>query len=143
MSDGDGVLSDGTELHLSSAVPTLTKIIGLKSCNRPNLQVAKEENTTHDSGGTKSYKPGHGDMQDLRAVILYEPGSPTDILLNEHLASKATRPGKIVTPQGGGTTQDHTCNVFLTGYEPDDAPLGGIRNATITGVVTPMTQADT
>jgi hypothetical protein len=143
MAEGDGVLSDGTELHFTDQGGTLTKVKGLMNVNRPTLSVAKVENTDHDSGGTKSYIPGHGDVGELQATIKYEPGSPTDLLILEHLASKEKRPFKIVTPEPDGTTQDNTGTVFLMTYVPDNAPLGGVRTATVTGQPGPITQADT
>ncbi len=143
MAEGDGVLSDGTELHLTDEGGTLTKVKGLMNVNRPTLSVAKVENTDHDSGGTKSYLAGHGDVGELQATIKYEPGSPTDLLILDHLASKEKRPFKIVTVEEDGTTQDNTGSLFLMTYAPDNAPLGGIRSATLTGQPGPITQADT
>ncbi len=143
MAEGDGVLADGTELWLTSGAPTplLTKLKGLMSVNRPNLSIAKEDSTDHDSGKVKTYIPGHGDVGELKATIKYEPGSATDTLILEHLASRAKRPFKIVTVEEDGTTQDNTASMFLTSYEPDDAPLGGIRKATLTGQPGPLSQA--
>ncbi|MFC3097378.1 phage tail protein [Alteraurantiacibacter palmitatis] len=141
MAEADGVLSDGTELWLTNGAAVLTKVKGLMSVNRPNLSVAKVENTDHDSGGTKGYIPGHGDWGELKAKIKYEPGSVTDQLINEHLASKEKRPFKIVTVSEDGSTEDNTATIFLMGYEPDEAPLGGIRTATITGQPGPIAQA--
>jgi hypothetical protein len=143
MATGDGVLSDGTELHLTNASDTLTKIVGLMSVNRPNLSIAKVESTDHDSGKVKEYIPGHGDVGELSATIKYEPGSATDLLLLEHLASREKRPFKIVTVEEDGTTQDNTGSMFLMSYVPDDAPLGAIRTATLTGQPGPMTQVAT
>jgi hypothetical protein len=143
MATGDGVLSDGTELHLTNASDTLTKIVGLMSVNRPTLSISKIENTDHSSGKVKSYIPGHADVGELTATIKYEPGSATDLLLLEHLASREKRPFKIVTVEEGGTTQDNTGTMFLMSYVPDDAPLGGIRTATLTGQPGIIAQAAT
>lgn len=143
MATGDGVLSDGTELHLTNASDTLTKIVGLMSVNRPTLSISKIENTDHSSGKVKSYIPGHGDVGELTATIKYEPGSATDLLLLEHLASREKRPFKIVTVEEDGTTQDNTGTMFLMSYVPDDAPLGAIRTATLTGQPGILAQAAT
>ncbi len=143
MATGDGVLSDGTELHLTNASDTLTKIVGLMSVNRPTLSISKVENTDHASGKVKSYIPGHGDVGELTATIKYEPGSATDTLILEHLASREKRPFKIVTVEEDGTTQDNTGTLFLMSYVPDDAPLGAIRTATLTGQPGQITQAAT
>lgn len=133
MATGDGVLSDGTELWLTNASDVLTKIVGLMNVNRPTLSIAKVESTDHDSGKVKEYIPGHGDVGELTATIKYEPGSPTDLLLLEHLASREKRAFKIVTVEEDGTTQDNEGTMFLMTYVPDNAPLGGIRTATLTG----------
>jgi hypothetical protein len=145
MAIGDGVLSDGTELWFtdSDATPALQKILGLMSVNRPNLSIGKSESTDHDSGKVKEYIPGHGDISELKATIKYEPGSATDLLINEHLASREKRAFKIVTVTESGGTEDNTGSIFLMSYEPDDAPLGGVRTATITGQPGPITQAAT
>ena len=143
MAEADGVLGDGTELHFTDENAVLTKLKGLMSVNRPNIMIAKVENTDQDSGKTKEYIPGHGDWPELKAKIKYEPGSPTDILLNEHLASREKRPFKVVTVSEDGTTEDNIGSLFLMSYEPDDAPLGGIRTATISGQPGPISQAAT
>lgn len=141
MAVGDGVLADGTELWLTSGAAVLTKLVGLMNVNRPNLSIEKVESTDHDSNRTKEYIPGHGDVGELQATLKYEPGSPTDILINEHLASREKRAFKIVTVEEDGTKQDNTGTMFLMSYEPDNAPLGGIRTATLTGQPGPITQA--
>jgi hypothetical protein len=143
MAESDGVLGDGTQLHLTNNSAALTKILGLMSVNRPNIGIAKVESTDQDSYKTKEYIPGHGDWPELKAKIKYEPGSPTDTLINEHLLSRQKRPFKIVTVSEDGTTEDNTGSLFLMSYEPDDAPLGGIRTATISGQPGPISQAAT
>lgn len=143
MATGDGVLSDGTELWLTNSSDALTKLVGLMSVNRPNLSIAKVETTDHASGKIKKYIPGHGDVGELSATIKYEPGSATDLLLLEHLASREKREFKIVTVEEDGTTQDNTGTLFLMSYVPDDAPLGAVRTATLTGQPGVITQAAT
>lgn len=133
MATGDGVLADGTELWLTNASDVLTKIVGLMNVNRPTLSIGKVETTDHDSGKVKEYTPGHGDVGELTATLKYEPGSPTDLMLLEHLASREKRPFKIVTVEEDGTTQDNEGTMFLMTYVPDNAPLGAIRTATLTG----------
>lgn len=133
MATGDGVLSDGTELWLTNASDTLTKVVGLMSVNRPSLAIAKVESTDQDSGKVKEYIPGHGDMPELQFVIKYEPGSATDLMIEEHKASREKRPFKIVTVEEDGTKQDNEGTVFLMTYVPDNSPLGAIRTATVTG----------
>lgn len=133
MATGDGVLADGTELWLTNASDVLTKIVGLMNVNRPTLSIAKVESTDHDIGKVKEYIPGHGDVGELTATIKYEPGSATDTLILEHLASREKRPFKIVTVEEDGTKQDNEGTMFLMTYVPDNAPLGAIRTATLTG----------
>ena len=143
MAEGDGVLSDGTEVWLTAASDTLTKVKGLLTVNRPNLTVAKVETTDHDSGKTKEYIPGHGDWPELSFTVKCEPGSPTDLLINEHLLSREKRPFKIVTVSEDVTTEDNAGSVFLMSYVPDNAPLGAARTATVTGQPSAITQAAT
>ncbi len=143
MAEGDGVLSDGTELWLTDSLDTLTKLKGLMSCNRPGLTIGEVESTDHDSNKIKEYIPGHGDYNELKAVIKYEPGSATDLLILEHQSSWEKRAFKLVTVGEDGSTYDNTGTLFIKQYEPDDAPVGGIRKATITGRVGPITQAAT
>lgn len=133
MATGDGVLGDGTELWLTNASDVLTKVVGLMGVNRPTLAISKTESTDQDSGKVKEYIPGHGDVGELRATLKYEPGSPTDLMLLEHLASREKRAFKIVTLEEDGTTQDNEGTMFLLTYVPDEAPLGAIRTATLTG----------
>lgn len=140
MAVGDGVLSDGTELHFSDATGALVKLAGLMSVNRPNISIEKKETTDHDSGKVKSFIPGHGTVNELKATVKYEPGSQTDLLLNEHLASREKRPFKIVTVSEDGTTEDNTGSIFLMTYDPDDAPLNAVRIATVTGQPSALTQ---
>lgn len=141
MAEGDGVLGDGSEVWLTNGAAALTKIVGLLGTNRPNISVGKEESTDHDSGLTKEYIPGHGDVGLLKFKLKYEPGSPTDLLLNEHLASREKRPFKVVTVSPDGSTEDNTGSLFLMTYEADDAPLGSVRTATVTGQPGPVSQA--
>lgn len=103
------------------------------------------EVTNHcTSGGTREFIAGLADPGELSATILYEPGSATDLLILEHITSRETREFKIVLVSPDGTTEDATGSVILTAYEPDDAPVDGRREATITGKVTgAMTQAPT
>lgn len=143
MAEGDGVLSDDTQLWLTSATDTLTKVKGLLTVNRPNLTVGKVETTDQDSAKTKKYIPGHGDWPELSATLKYEPGSPTDILINEHLMSREKRPFKIVTVSEDGTTEDNGGTIFLMSYVPDNAPLGAVRTATVTGQPSGVAQAPT
>lgn len=140
MAVGDGVLSDGTELWLTNSSDTLTRLVGLMNVNRPTLSIAKVESTDHSSGKVKEYIPGHGDVGELTATLKYEPGSPTDLLILEHLASREYRPFKIVTIETDGSSQDNEGDILLLTYTPDNAPLGAMRTATITGQPKPLTQ---
>lgn len=142
MAVGDGVVSTGgIELHLTNSSATLTKLIGLETCNSPQLQVEEAETTDQDSGGTKTFKASMGEWPDISARLKYEVGSPTDLLIQEHLASKETRAAKLVVVEEDGTTQDRSFSIFLKTYVPDDGALGGTRMATLTGRPGPITQA--
>jgi hypothetical protein len=144
MAVGDGVVSTGgIELHLTNSSDVLTKLVGLETCNRPTLTVEEAETTDQDSGGTKQFKPAMAEVPDLSARLKYEPGSATDLLILEHLASKEIRAAKLVIVEEDGTTQDCTFDIFLKTYVPDDGGLGNTRMATLTGRPTPITQAAT
>lgn len=136
---GSGPNGEGTELWLTSGTAVLTKITPLLTCNRPNLSIDIVETTNHGSSGVREYIAGLANPGELSATILYEPGSAIDTLLLEHLASRDTRAFKIVVVETDGTKQAVTGNIILTGYEPDDAPVDGRREATITGQVTGAT----
>lgn len=140
-----GILGFGAQLWLTPGTGTLTRVFGLLSVNRPNLNVDSVDTTTHESvGGVREFIAGLADPGELTATVHYEPGTPTDDLILEHLASRAKRAFKIVTPSATGVTEDHTGTILLTSYEPDDAPIDGVRTATITAKVSgAVTQAAT
>lgn len=143
MATTDGVLSDGTQLWVTNGSGTLTRVLGLLSCNRPNLVIGKVESTDHESGKVKEYIAGHGDISELQATLKYEPGSATDTLLLEVASSRVYRPFKLVVVEEDGTTQDVTASLLALSYVPDNAPLGGMRTATFTGQPKALTQAAT
>ena len=136
---GSGPNGEGTELWLTNGTSLLTKITPLLTCNRPNLSIDVVETTNHGSAGVREYIAGLANPGELSATILYEPGTATDTLLLEHLASRDTRAFKIVVIEPDGTKQSVTGSIILTSYEPDDAPVDGRREATITGQVTGAT----
>lgn len=136
---GSGPNGEGTELWLTNGTAVLTKITPLLTCNRPNLSIDVVETTNHGSAGVREYIAGLANPGELSATILYEPGTATDTLLLEHLASRDTRAFKIVVIEPDGTKQSVTGSIILTSYEPDDAPVDGRREATITGQVTGAT----
>lgn len=134
MAAGDGVVNTGgIELHLTNDSDVLTKIVHLKRCNRPSLTVEEVQTSNQDSGGQHTYKPGMVDIGSLNAVVGYEPGSPDDLLILEHLASLEVRAFKLVLVEEDGTKQEVTGSLFLTGYVPDDGTLGSERTAQLTG----------
>lgn len=136
---GSGPNGEGTELWLTSGTSVLTQITPLLTCNRPNLTIDVVETTNHGSNGIREFIAGLANPGELSATILYTPGSAVDTLLLEHLASRDTRAFKIVVVETDGTQQAVTGNIILTSYEPDDAPVDGRREATITGQVTGAT----
>lgn len=144
MAESDGVVNTGgIQVWLTNDSDVLTKLKGVQKCNRPNLTVEEAETTDQDSGGTKEFKPSMGEVPDLVFSLKYEPGSATDTLILEHLASKEIRPFKLVLPQEDGTTVDCTANVFLKTAPSDDGSLGSVRAMTVTGRPTAISQADT
>lgn len=144
MAAGDGVVNTGgIEVHLTNGSAALTKLVGVQKCNRPTLIVEEQETTDQDSGGTKTFKASMGEVPELTFSLKYEPGSPTDLLILEHLASKETRPFKLVLPKEDGSTVDCTASLFLKTYNTDDGSLGALRAATVTGRPGALSQADT
>ncbi|AHE55910.1 hypothetical protein NX02_21900 [Sphingomonas sanxanigenens DSM 19645 = NX02] len=126
----------GTALYLTNGAGVLTKVNGLLNVNRPNLTVETVDTTTHDSAdGIREFIAALADPGELSATIHYEPGSATDDLLLEHLVSREKRAFNIVTKGPAGALEDNEGMVILTSYEPDDAPIDGVRQATITGKV--------
>lgn len=136
---GSGPNGEGTELWLTDGSATLTKLAGLLTVNRPTLAIDSVEITSHDSAGTREFMAGLADPGELSGSMLYVPGSATDTLMLEHLGSRETRAFKIVVVDNTGATQDVQGNIFLTAYEPDDAPVDGRREATFTAKVTGAT----
>ena len=144
MAAGDGVVNTGgIEVHLTNDSDVLTKLVGVLTCNRPTLTVEEAETTDQDSGGTKEFKPAMGEVPDLTFTLKYEPGSATDLLILEHLASKEIRAFKVVTVEEDGTTQENSGSIFLKSYVADDGALGNVRSATVTGRPGAITQAPT
>jgi hypothetical protein len=140
---GSGPSGEGTELHLTATTDFDTQVTPLLTVNRPNLTVDAVETTNHGSNGTREFIAGLANPGALSATILYTPGSAVDTFLLAHLASRETRAFKIRVVETDGTYQEVTGNLFLTSYEPDDAPVDGRREATITAQVTGATaQAD-
>lgn len=139
----DDVIGLGLELWFTNSAGVLTKVAGLIKCNRPNLSVDEEETTDHDSvGGVREYLATLADPGELKGTVKYRPGSPTDTLFNEHLASRKKRPFKIVTPTASGPAQTHPGICFLKTYEPDDGEVAAVRTAEFSARVSgAMTQA--
>lgn len=143
MAFGDGVVSTGgMELHITNATGVLTKVVGLLKVNRPGVTLEEAETTDQDSGGTKRYRAGMADIAELAAELNHEPGSPTDIMILEHVFSKETRPCKIVEVKEDGTKYESSGELFLKTYVPNDGSLGATRTASLTGRVGPLTSAD-
>lgn len=136
---GSGPGGEGTELHLTASTNYDTQITPLLGVNRPNLNIDVVETTNHGSSGVREYIAGLADPGELSATILYTPGSATDTFLLAHLASRETRAFKIRVVETDGTYQEVVGNLILTSYEPDDAPVDGRREATITAKVTGAT----
>lgn len=140
---GSGPNGEGTQLFLTDGLGAELRIPNLLTVNNPNLAVDIVETTNHDSGGVREYIAGLADPGEISATMLYLPGSAIDLLLIEHLASRDTRPFRISLVEQDGTFQDYSGSIIVTGYEPDDAPVDGRREATFTGKVTgSTTQAD-
>lgn len=134
-----GITGGGNELWLTSGSDTLTKVLGLSSVGRPNLAVSTVDSTDQDSGNINEFLASTADPGELQAVVKYVPGSPTDVLILEHLASMEKRAFKIVLKTETDTTEDVLGNLILTGYEPDEGEVGELRTATLTAKISGAT----
>ncbi|RKF23377.1 hypothetical protein D6851_02585 [Altericroceibacterium spongiae] len=135
---GSGPNGEGTELWLTNDQGEPKKVDGLITVNRPNLTVASESKTSHDSGGVNEYMAGMMDPGEMSGSMYHVPDSDDDKLFIEHIASKQTRPGYIKEVKKDGTAVWTTFAIFLTQYEPDDAPVNSPREAEFTAQVTGM-----
>lgn len=132
---GSGPNGEGTQLWLTNGSDVLTKVAGLLTINRPNLTVESVDKTSHDSEGVMEYMAGLIDPGELAGSMMHVPDSATDALFLEHLLSRETRPAEIREVKLDGTYTVTECNLFLTAYEPDDAPVDGRREASFTAQV--------
>lgn len=135
------VNTGGIEVHLTSDGDVLTKLAGVKTVTAPHLRIDEVETSDQDSAGTKDFNPGMGEWPDITVTLKYVPGSDTDLLIQEHLASREKRAFKIVVVEGDGTTQDESGVIFLKSYEPDNGQLNNERIATVIGRPGPITRA--
>lgn len=116
----DGVLACSEELHLTNSGGTLTKIIGLISVALPTYSVGEVDITTQDDACVNRTRAGLLDLGSLDFEILHNPNSATDLLLLEHVTSRETRPGMIVTHDENGTAINTNVNVFVQEYNQGD-----------------------
>lgn len=133
---GSGPNGEGTELWLTDDAGTPKKVKGLITVNRPNLTVASESKTSHDSGGVSEYMAGMMDPGEMSGSLYHVPKSDEDKLFIEHIISKQTRQGYIKEVGLDGTAVWTSFKIFLTSYEPDDSPVDSPREASFTAQVT-------
>ena len=132
----EGVVATNEELWLTSSTGTLTKLLGLKEIKEPSYTVEEQEDTDMESGGTKVYLAGLGDWTTFQAVLKHRPGSPTHILVMEHLLSKESRPFEVkLRADNSGNVVTGAGEIVLLGYDKPSRSQGSISNATLTGRV--------
>lgn len=134
-----GVLGSGTQFFMTDSTDYDTEITPLLSINRPNLSVDVVETTNHGSSNRREYIAGLADPGEITATVLYQPGTAVDTYLLTTLAARGSVNFKISVVETDGTKQDVTGTMIMTGYETDDSPVDGRREATITGKVTGAT----
>jgi len=133
------ILGGGNVLKLTNAAGALIALANLVSIKPPTEVVETIETTHQGSGGIKEYIAGLTEPGDISGTVHYLAGSPTDLLLREHRASKECRAFEITVPTKDAAGEPKvvtvTGMVVITNYEPDDSPIGGVRVATFTGKV--------
>lgn len=142
MSNIDGILGGGNEIHLSNSEGALTKILGVKTVNLPNPTVADVDQTDQDSGAVEHSSPGIISPGTFSFVVKYIPGSATAALIEEHLASRTKRPFKIV--KTGVTPNRETLGtIHLNSFAKDTANTPDLWMGTVTAKISGLpTEAD-
>ena len=108
---------------------TYTQIARVKEIALPQ-NIDEEESTSHDSGGTREYIPGHDDST-AQLTIVYDDSDATHSAL-EGFADNKTLFGFRFRPRvGAGNRQSTWTSAFITNLE-HGAPLEGVQELTIT-----------
>ena len=135
---GSGPNGEGTQLFLTDGNGVEFRIPKILTCNRPNGSVGITETTNHDSGGVREYIGELLDPGELAATGLLDPGGEIDAKLTEHLYSRENRTFRISEVKSDGTFYDSVGIIILTNYEPDDAPVDGRREFSLSAKVSGM-----
>lgn len=126
------------ELHITNDSAVLTKIVGLKSVNKPSVSVAQVDVTTQDSGCVEETRPGLTTLGDISGVIEEAAGGPASALLAEMVTSKAVRACKIVYGETGAR-KEVTFNAYVTELSYGDASEPG-ANVQVSFTLKPTTR---
>ena len=136
----EGIVANGEELWITDDQGALTKVLGLVQIAEPGFQVDEVEDTDHDSGGVKQYLAANGEWTTFQCTIKHRPGSPTHLLIMEHLLSKQYRPAEIVRrASNDGSTSKGTGDLRILNYAPPSRASGAKADATLTGRMRKLT----
>lgn len=123
----------GNCLFLTDENGNLVEIEKLITVPRPTSSVAALETIDQKSGAVDTFMGGKITPSQASFDVYYDPGSDQDVLLTEHLYSRETRPYKVIEKTSRNPeTQETIGNMLMLSYVPDEAPIGGVRKATIT-----------
>jgi len=140
------VAAFGAELWVDNSGGTLTQIGELLSITLPSLTRATLDTTNHaTTNGIQTFiGSGIADPGELSATIHYVPGSASDDLLLEAVASGTVRSFKGVANASSGQ-EGVAGEGIVTGYAPDSLEIDGKQTATVTikasGALTQATEA--
>lgn len=136
MSQVDGILGGNNEVHLTNGADpgVLTKLLGVVSVNLPNPTVGDRDTTDQDSGAVMHSAPGIIEPGTFSFVIKYVPGSAEDLLITEHLTSRAKRPFKIVK-KNVTPNREETGTIHLNSFTKDTAGPTDTWTATVTAKI--------
>lgn len=113
-------LAVAEELHITNGSGTLTRIVGLKSTNKPSFSVAQVDVTTQDSGGIERTRPGLISLGDISGVIEEPAFGPATLLLSDMAGAKAIRACKIVTGEAT-IRKEISFSAYVTEFSFGDA----------------------
>lgn len=142
MSEVDGILGGGNEVHFTNSAGELVKLKGIISVNLPQPTVADIDTTDQSSGAVEHSMPGLISPGTFSFVIKYIPGSVEDLLINEHVVSRKKRAFKIVKT-GVTPHREEVGIIHVNSYAKDTAGTADLWTATITSKISGLpTEAD-
>lgn len=131
----------------AAAVPAaLVKLGEVTSIKPPQPSRDTIDTTSHDSTGDyREFISSLIDAGEASFTINYNPGSPTETLVNAAFAAGDLRGFAIdLNAPGGGAQRRIAGSAIVTGFAPDDVVIDDKMSATITLKVSgPLTFGDT